>query len=187
MEPAMGAKEYCRFLAVCTACVGCAAFVSMLFVYYGRRDEKLLYEPFCGFHGVVASLLVAVRQLMPDAPVNFRGLRTFKCRHLPAIHLGAMTLLAAALGRYLEKFGFTFFGGYAAWVYLRYYQPRPDGQVGRSRLGAHGVCELLPGARRGGARAVRGRSARVLLRAEGREVDRSGGSCTTGCRRISPG
>ena len=33
----MGAKEYCRFLAVCTACVGCAAFVSMLFVYYGRR------------------------------------------------------------------------------------------------------------------------------------------------------
>lgn len=130
VEPAVGAKEYCRFLAVCTACVGCAAFVSMLFVYYGRRDEKLLYEPFCGFHGVVASLLVAVRQLMPDAPVNFRGLRTLKCRHLPAIHLGAMTLLAAVLGRYLEKFGFTFFGAYAAWAYLRYYQPRPDGQVG---------------------------------------------------------
>ena len=130
VEPTVGAKEYCRFLAVCTACVGCAAFVSMLFVYYGRRDEKLLYEPFCGFHGVVASLLIAVRQLMPDAPVNFRGLRTLKCRHLPAIHLAAMTLLAAATGRYLEKFGFAFFGAYAAWVYLRYYQPRPDGTVG---------------------------------------------------------
>ena len=65
----MGAKEYARFLAVCTACVGGAAFVSMLFLYYGQRDEKILYEPICGFQGLVASLLVAVRQLMPDAPV----------------------------------------------------------------------------------------------------------------------
>lgn len=123
----MGAKEYARFLAVCTACVGCAAFVSMLFLYYGQRDEKILYEPICGFQGLVASLLVALRQLMPDAPVNFRGLRTLRCRHLPAIHLAAMTAVAALQGRYLEKFGFTFFGLYSAWVYLRYYQPKPDG------------------------------------------------------------
>ena len=127
MEPAMGAKEYARFLAVCTACIGGAAFVSMLFLYYGQRDEKILYEPICGFQGLVASLLVAVRQLMPDAPVNFRGLRTLRCRHLPAIHLAAMTAVAALQGRYLEKFGFTFFGLYGAWAYLRYYQPRPDG------------------------------------------------------------
>jgi hypothetical protein len=123
----MGAKEYARFLAVCTACVGAAAFVSMLFLYYGQRDEKILYEPICGFQGLVASLLIAVRQLMPDAPVNFRGLRTLRCRHLPAIHLAAMTAVAAMQGRYLEKFGFTFFGLYGAWAYLRYYQPRPDG------------------------------------------------------------
>ena len=75
MEPAMGAKEYCRFLAVCTACVGCAAFVSMLFVYYGRRDEKLLYEPFCGFYGVVASLLVAVRHSAPRRIVSLSRAR----------------------------------------------------------------------------------------------------------------
>ena len=55
----MGAKEYARFLAVCTACIGAAAFVSMLFLYYGQRDEKILYEPICGFQGLVASLLVA--------------------------------------------------------------------------------------------------------------------------------
>lgn len=65
----MGTREFVKFLLFVTGFIGLAAFVSMLFVYYATRDETMLYKRFNGFQGVVAGMLIAVKQTMPDADV----------------------------------------------------------------------------------------------------------------------
>ena len=122
----MGTREFVKFLLFITGFIGLSAFVTMLFVYYATRDEKMLYKKFNGFQGVVAGMLVGVKQVLPDSDVALRAIK-IKCRHLPALHLTAMFAAAAATHQYLALFGFTFFGGFGGWLYVRYYQPRPDG------------------------------------------------------------
>ena len=128
VEPAVGGgREFIRFLVFVTGFVGLSTFVASLLRFYATRDERSLYEPHHGFQGVLAGLLVAVKQHLGENPVNVRGLRWCKCKTLPHAHLAACALAAIATGRALDTLGFALFGMYGAWLYVRYLQPRPDG------------------------------------------------------------
>ena len=128
VEPAVGGgREFIRFLVFVTGFVGLSTFVASLLRFYATRDERSLYEPHHGFQGVLAGLLVAVKQHLGENPVNVRGLRWCKCKTLPHAHLAACALAAFATGRALDTLGFALFGMYGAWLYVRYLQPRPDG------------------------------------------------------------
>lgn len=48
VEPAMGTREFVKFVLFTNGFIGACAFVTMLFVYYGTRDEKMLYKKFNG-------------------------------------------------------------------------------------------------------------------------------------------
>ena len=96
VEPAVGGgREFIRFLVFVTGFVGLAAFVASLLRFYATRDERSLYEPHHGFQGVLAGLLVAVKQHVGENPVNVRGLRWCKCKTLPHAHLAACALAAS--------------------------------------------------------------------------------------------
>jgi hypothetical protein len=67
-----------------------------------------------GCAGVVAGMLVAVKQQLPDADIQLRGLK-IKCRHLPFLHLAVMLAAAAATHQYLAGCLLRSFSGYLKW------------------------------------------------------------------------
>ena len=82
VEPAVGGgREFIRFLVFVTGFVGLSTFVASLLRFYATRDERSLYEPHHGFQGVLAGLLVAVKQHLGENPSSVRGkLATHKCK-----------------------------------------------------------------------------------------------------------
>ncbi|KAH0854743.1 hypothetical protein HID58_044826 [Brassica napus] len=97
LEPVWGSKEFLKFI-----------FVIL---------------PFAGFHGVLAGLLVGIKQIIPDQEVL---LVKIKAKWLPSITLvlsiasSFFTLNSAA---YLPTL---IFGTYMGWLYLRYFQRRTE-------------------------------------------------------------
>ena len=131
VEPGMGAKETARFLIFVSAFVGSCAFVlSLVRFHFFGKDDKALFEQYCGFQGVVAGLLVVVKRDNPDAPVNVRGLRWARREQLCGFHVLVAFLVGVATGHVLSTFGFACFGLYGGWVYLRHIQLRPEGELG---------------------------------------------------------
>lgn len=123
VEPGMGGREMGRFLVFVSFFVGVAGFLVSLVRYYAGRNENALYDSYSGFQGIVAALLVVVRRDNPDAPVNVKGLRWMRREQLNAVHLVATFAVGILTGRVLSNFGFSLFGLYWSWVYLRHVQP----------------------------------------------------------------
>ena len=130
VEPPMGAKETARFFIFVSGFVGACAFAVSLVRYYSSKNEKALYDSYCGFQGIIAALLVVVRRDNPDAPVNVRGMRWMRREQLNAFHLFCMLPVGFLTGHVLPTFGFSLFGLYGSWVYLRHIQLRPEGEHG---------------------------------------------------------
>jgi hypothetical protein len=126
----MGTIETTRFFLFVSAFVGACAFSASLVRYSWVKNEDALYDAYCGFQGVVAGLLVAAKRENPDAPVNVRGLRWAKREQLNAAHLLVNLVSGSITGQALSTFGFSLFGMYGAWVYLRHVQIQPEGEMG---------------------------------------------------------
>uniref|UniRef100_A0A7S0RHA0 Transmembrane protein 115 n=1 Tax=Pyramimonas obovata TaxID=1411642 RepID=A0A7S0RHA0_9CHLO len=132
VEPIWGAGEFVKYIMVVNVGAGFATFMSMYTLYVITRDNFYLYAKFGGFHGVIAGLLVAVKQLIPEeelGPAAIPYLRLRAKRLLGLYVLGA-TLLCIVSGGQHHHIGFYFFtllGCYIGWLYLRFFQVTPAG------------------------------------------------------------
>ena len=131
LEPIWGTREFVNFVVVVQTCVGVAAFVTMYLLYVATASQFYLFAKFSGFHGVLAALMVALRQQLPEErvplPAPLGALLKMRNKHLPGAYCVATAALSIASGAKHHHVGlwlFAAYGAYAGWVYLRYYQVR---------------------------------------------------------------
>lgn len=152
LEPIWGAGELMHFVLLVQTSVGIASFVSMYVAYVLSSDQFYLFAKFSGFHGVLAGLLVAVRQQLPDerVPVPAQIARLapdaqLRNRHLPGLYCAgvlAFCVLSGAKHHHVGLFLFSLYGAYAAWAYLRWFQLHPA----RTVVGTGVARQLVRGA-----------------------------------------
>ena len=164
--------------------VGVFAFAVALVRFAATKDESILYADHRGAQGIVGALCLALRQAMPDAPINVRGLRWAKCRALPAAHCFFWAAVPV-VAQDATAFVLALRGAYGGWVYARYLHPRPDG----SGVGDDGEHLACAGFFHAGVFGVGGaafpRSARALRAGAApsrRRSLRAGGRCTRASR-----
>ena len=81
VEPVWGVRAYVHFMSIVNLAVGLSTFVTMYVLYMVTRDQFYLFANFGGFHGIVAGLLVALRQLSPEDDVEIAPLRCLGLRN----------------------------------------------------------------------------------------------------------
>ncbi len=132
VEPHHGPRETARLLAVALAGSGAATWALAVTIYAvqlaaGDDAGAILYRPICGFQGGVSALLVALKQLLPDAEVTLLGAVRLRGRHLASAYVAAAVALGFLLGAPLALGAPALFGAWAAWAYLRFGQRRGGG------------------------------------------------------------
>ena len=133
LEPIWGATELLRFVVGVNIAVATMSWISMFFLYViSAGDEFYLFAKFGGFHGVLAALMLALRQVLPEEPVFAEGalLRALRNKHLIGAYLTFTAVYAFMSGgrhHHIGLYLFDIWGAYGAWVYLRYFQPHGAG------------------------------------------------------------
>ncbi|TKY51573.1 Rhomboid protein 19 [Spatholobus suberectus] len=123
LEPVWGPREFLKFVFVVNLLTSLCIFITAIALYYITRQEHYLYLPLSGFHGVISGFLVGIKQIIPDQELPFLKI---KMKWLPSITLlcsiatSFWTLEATA---YLPT---VIFGTYMSWIYLRYWQRKPE-------------------------------------------------------------
>lgn len=128
VEPTYGSKEFLKLIFMIAISVGTVVFFAVYVTFASTMNGKLLYSEFNGFHGVLAGLLVGVKQIMPDHEIKLVGVVKLRVKYLPSILILLATAVAVALNSYLEL-PFVVIGTYSAWLYLRFFQQQPDSIV----------------------------------------------------------
>ena len=147
LEPVWGAKELTRFVVGVNLATTTLAWLSMCALYaLSAGDEFYLFAKFSGFHGVLAALLLALRQTSPEEPV-FAGegalgagtsgvvasLRALRNKHLIGAYLcftAAYAFMSGGAHHHVGLYLFDIWGAYSAWVYSAFL---PTARLGRAR------------------------------------------------------
>ena len=118
LEPVWGTFEYAKFVVI----INVSTYILNLFIYFvgyvALREESFLYAPFCGGHGLMAGILVGLKQLIPDH-LMVRTVAPLRVRHLPLLSFFFTlfcTLTRFTSTRYLTV---NIAGLATAWIYLR--------------------------------------------------------------------
>ncbi|GHP08448.1 hypothetical protein PPROV_000718700 [Pycnococcus provasolii] len=129
VEPVWGSVEFLRYVVVVNALCGIGTWAAMYVLYVFTLNNFFLFASFGGFHGAVAGLFVATKQVLPeDEPfASVPGLSGLKMRHkhLPFLYGCATLLLCLLHGAQYHHIGlslFVAFGTFGGWAYLRYFQ-----------------------------------------------------------------
>lgn len=121
LEPLWGPKEFLKFVIVVNFLTSICVFTTAIGLYYIRTEEAYLYTPLSGFHGVVAGFLVGIKQIIPD-----QELVGIKAKWLPTI----IGFVSSAISFFIEGSATyiptIIFGIYTSWIYLRYFQKKPE-------------------------------------------------------------
>ncbi|XP_061347081.1 rhomboid-like protein 19 [Gastrolobium bilobum] len=123
LEPVWGPKEFLKFIFVVNFLTSVCIFTTAIALYYITRQETYLYLPLSGFHGVISGFLVGIKQIIPDQELPFLKI---KMKWLPSITLLcsiAMSFWTVEATSYLPTI---IFGTYTSWIYLRYWQRKPE-------------------------------------------------------------
>lgn len=127
VEPIWGNIEFVYFCMVVNTAVGVATFLNMYVLYVVTRSEFFLYAKFGGFHGVLAGLLVALRQLVPEDELPY--VPWLRAKHLSGIYVVVTLAYCVLSGGYHHHIGLylnVLYGTYWGWLYLRYMQVVAD-------------------------------------------------------------
>ncbi|MCD7461214.1 Rhomboid-like protein 19 [Datura stramonium] len=123
LEPIWGSREFLKFIFIVNFLTSVFVFITAISLYYITRMEIYLYMPISGFQGVLSGFLVGVKQIMPDQELSILKL---KAKWLPSLALLltiAISFFTADLVSYLPTI---VFGTYLGWIYLRYWQKKPE-------------------------------------------------------------
>ncbi|KAK9829700.1 hypothetical protein WJX72_007428 [[Myrmecia] bisecta] len=130
VEPVWGSKEFLKFIAVVNVSTGLATLIVVYCIYaldqYSDNAGAILYKEIAGFHGVLAGCLVAIKQIMPDSEVTLLVVLKFRAKHLPALFLLSAAGASVMLKQVINTVPFVVFGTYVAWLYLRFFQIKPE-------------------------------------------------------------
>lgn len=127
IEPIYGSTEFLRMLLVTSTASSTAIFVGVYILYLTSpsKDGDMLYTQFCGFHGVIGGLLVAVKQIMADQEIKLLGVAKLRARWLPSLYVIAAGALVVAFKAWTLT-AYLLLCPYIAWVYLRFFQWQPE-------------------------------------------------------------
>ncbi|KAJ6818460.1 rhomboid-like protein 19 [Iris pallida] len=121
LEPLWGTREFLKFIIVVNFLTSICVFVTAIGLYYITTKESYLYTPVSGFGGVLSGFLVGLKQIIPDQELSI-----LKIKWLPTL----VILLSVAIGFFIEESGsyipVILFGIYMSWIYLRYFQKKPE-------------------------------------------------------------
>ncbi|XP_075671359.1 rhomboid-like protein 19 [Castanea sativa] len=123
LEPVWGPREFLKFIFVVNFLTSVCVFVTAIALYYITTQENYLYMPLSGFHGILAGFLVGIKQIIPDQELPVVKI---KAKWLPSL----MLLLSIVVSFFtLESATYLptlIFGTYVSWIYLRYWQRKPE-------------------------------------------------------------
>ncbi|XP_027088848.1 rhomboid-like protein 19 [Coffea eugenioides] len=123
LEPIWGSREFLKFIFVVNFLTSVCVFITAICLYYITRQENYLYMPISGFQGILSGFLVGIKQIIPDQELPVLKL---KAKWLPSLML--LVSIAASFftpdsASYLPTL---VFGAYIGWIYLRYWQSKPE-------------------------------------------------------------
>jgi len=199
LEPIWGPKELTRFVVGVNVATATMSWFSMCLLYvFSGGDEFYLFARFAGFHGVLAALLLALRQTSPEEPVfgedalgggGSRGignalpsLRALRNKHLIGAYLcftAAYAFMSGGRHHHVGLFLFDIWGAYSAWVYLRFFQPHGSGVRGDDSADFAFAALFPPAARPVIARVSAPVGAAAQAIAERRRLAREASNATT--------
>lgn len=122
-EESLGHVGLAIFLLVVSLAAGLVTSTGTFVAYIVTRQEYLLDLELHGSFGLLAGLGVAAAQKSPEGPLMPESFGPW----FPKRYFPLLLLIASAVGRALsvpvisDDFPFVFVGGYAAWVYLRFF------------------------------------------------------------------
>lgn len=123
LEPVWGSREFLKFIFVVNFLTSVCVFITAIALYYITTQENYLYMPLSGFHGILSGFLVGIKQIIPDQELPVLKI---KAKWLPSLAL----LLSIAVSFFtLESATYLpilIFGTYISWIYLRYWQRKPE-------------------------------------------------------------
>ncbi|KAH7662633.1 putative membrane protein [Dioscorea alata] len=126
LEPLWGSKEFLKFIFVVNFLTSICVFVIAIALYYIKREESYLYTPISGFHGVLSGFLVGIKQIMPDQELSLFFIIKIRAKWLPLI----VVLISVAASFFttdsVPHVPIILFGIYMSWIYLRYFQRKPE-------------------------------------------------------------
>ncbi|KAL3520689.1 hypothetical protein ACH5RR_018838 [Cinchona calisaya] len=123
LEPIWGSREFLKFIFVVNFLTSVCVFITAVSLYYITMQETYLYMPISGFRGVLSGFLVGIKQIIADQELPMLKL---KAKWLPSLMLLvsiAASFFTADSASYLPTL---VFGTYIGWIYLRYWQSKPE-------------------------------------------------------------
>ncbi|KAL3649756.1 Rhomboid-like protein 19 [Castilleja foliolosa] len=123
LEPIWGSREFLKFIFVVNFLTSVCVFTTAIALYYITRNELYLYLPISGFQGVLAGLLVGIKQIIPDQELS---LSKIKAKWLPSLALLVSAVLSFFTSETTSYLPTLIFGTYIGWIYLRYWQKKPE-------------------------------------------------------------
>eukprot|EP00899_Mesostigma_viride_P006792 jgi/Mesvir1/16113/Mv08399-RA.1 len=129
LEPLWGSRALLKFIVIVNVSMASATFAVMTFMFFLTRHEMFIYGKFSGFHGVVAGMLVGLKQLMPEHEITLLFALKLRMKNVPSLFMVASVIIAMAGGA-STGLPFIFFGAYFAWLYLRFFQTRDNNVQG---------------------------------------------------------
>uniref|UniRef100_A0A6N2LPQ3 Peptidase S54 rhomboid domain-containing protein n=1 Tax=Salix viminalis TaxID=40686 RepID=A0A6N2LPQ3_SALVM len=138
LEQVWGPKEFLKFIFIANFLISVCVFITAISLYYITRRENYLYMPISGFQGILAGFLVGIKQIIPDQELSLLRIKA-KMSHY--VLIGAvvnvmqwfsslMLLIAIAISFFTAESATylptLIFGTYMSWIYLRYFQRKPE-------------------------------------------------------------
>uniref|UniRef100_A0A7N0R9G9 Rhomboid protein n=1 Tax=Kalanchoe fedtschenkoi TaxID=63787 RepID=A0A7N0R9G9_KALFE len=128
LEPIWGSREFFKFVIIVNLMTYVSVFTTAIALYYITRKEIFLYTPISGFHGVLSGFLVGVKQIIPDQELSLFSLR-IKSKWLPSLVVLSSIVTSLFTLNSVAYLPVLIFGTYTSWIYLRYFQRRPETNV----------------------------------------------------------
>ncbi|KAI3470455.1 hypothetical protein Pfo_027118 [Paulownia fortunei] len=123
LEPIWGSREFLKFIFVVNFLTSGCVFVTAISLYYITTQETYLYMPISGFQGVLSGLLVGIKQIIPDQELS---LLKIKAKWLPSLALMVSVVVSFFTTDSASYLPTLIFGTYIGWIYLRYWQRKPE-------------------------------------------------------------
>ena len=148
LQPAWGDRECVRFVMLINVLHLCASWVCMVVLYVLFREEHYLFARLGGCAGLLGALSVAIKQQVAHGALPTDAHPAWLAAALPHVVVlqlcASLAVLALLRAGPPDEFLLALNGTVVAWVYLRFYQPRPGGAAGDSSS-SFAFAALFPG------------------------------------------
>uniref|UniRef100_A0A7S4PR28 Uncharacterized protein n=1 Tax=Guillardia theta TaxID=55529 RepID=A0A7S4PR28_GUITH len=130
LVPSWGSAEFVKYIFFSNLCVGLSVFISQIVYYMASFNYKFLEMPISGGIGIIAALIVTIKQKLPEEPIILFGqpFMNFCAKDIPGVLIcfSAILSILELAPVFLQCCCGTYFG----WLYLRFLQRTIDGMRG---------------------------------------------------------